>query len=214
MAASPPGLVVQIGHHRIEAGTPELERAVEQENGVARIAGLPDTLNPAIIDPAKARALVQAISPADAAALGGKALLLSPSLLRIGASSPTTPGSFAGPVAVTVVDTHGAAVSARAAAPVDCALARQQAAAARTEFAAAEQGVARQEAAKPADNPGLVALSDARSRRFAVATVWKENAAAALECAPGDAAAQQDHAAASQAVSATVQAPRRGMPSR
>ncbi len=212
MAASPPGLVVQIGRSQVDPATPELEAAILRANGSAAMAGLPDTLNPAIIDPAKARALVHALTLSGTAALGGRALLFSPALLRIGTSAPTTVASFSGTVALQVVDTHGQAVSARATAKVDCALARQQAAAARAAFTGAGPGVRKQEAAKPADHAGLVSLSEAKSRQFAIATVWKENARAALDCAPADAAARKDLDAAERAVSATVQAPRTGMP--
>jgi hypothetical protein len=172
--------------------------AIAAANLRARSAGLPDWFNPSLVDPAKAEALLTALSSPSGEAvapLAGRALWLDPTALRIGTSSPTTVASFSGPIKLEVTHDHGETVSARAAVPVDCALARERAAEARrlTEQADRDYQAATGDAIMPA-----------RLRRQALSWVWFDNASAYAVCVPNDAAAATDRDAADHMAKASV----------
>lgn len=166
--------------------------AIGRANARAQLDGLDATLNPSLIDPARALALIAALPEAAVVQLGGLSLYLNAPDLPIKSTSPTTPASFAGLEGIEVVDRQGDTALVRLKVPIDCALAERQAAAARLAIAAVGEEVTRLEAAKAtADSAGLRALSAARARRFAIACAWYENAAAVQYCSPGDAAAKE-----------------------
>jgi hypothetical protein len=74
--ADVPTLLVRVGYKVVPAAqTAAVAAAVDASNGFQRIPGLPDRLNPGIIDPAKAAALLAALQRMGAPALapiGGK----------------------------------------------------------------------------------------------------------------------------------------------
>lgn len=172
--------------------------AISAANLRARSAGLPDAVNPSLIDPAKAEALLTALTGPSSAALAplaGRALWLDPTALRIGTSSPTTVASFSGPITLEVTHDHGETVSARAAVPVDCDLARARAADARR-------------LTQQADRDYQAATGDAvmpvRLRRQALSWAWFDNASAYAACAPNDKVAAEDRDAADRMAKAAV----------
>ncbi len=188
------GWKVEIGRAVLDASSPEAVAAIEAENARNSLPGLPDELNPRMIDTAKWRALVGALSPGAAEVLGGRPLFLDPVGLRIAASSPTKPASFGPSTRLTAGDTVGDAIMARSDAPYDCDLARARAQAARKQTQGADQQVkaleSRQEAA-----------AMERQVRYAAALAWRENATAAAGCQPGDPQAAAEQRAAEQAAS-------------
>lgn len=172
--------------------------AIAAANARARDPALPDAFNPAIIDPAKAEALLSALlqpSGEALAPLGGRVLEFNAMALRIGTSSPTTAASFRRPFTLQVAGEHGETVSARAVAPVDCDVARDRAAEARRRTEAAD----RDYQAATGD-----AVMPARLRRSALSRVWFDNASAQAACAPDDPAAAADRDAADRAMKASV----------
>lgn len=185
---------MRIGYAMIEASAREdVARAIAAANDKARIPGLSDALNLGIIDPAKARALLDGLAVDAAAVLGGRALDFDGGALRISTASPTLVASFVAPVRLMVESEHGAAVTARAEVAVACDLARSGAAAA---HARAMEGDREVRALELGGNGA--ALSAAKRLRYAVALTWAGNAGFAAACAPGDAgvAADRDAAAA------------------
>lgn len=185
---------LRIGHATVKAGdTAALHAAIAAANERERMKDLPDTLNPALIDPAKADAFAAALvrTPAIAAPLSGRILLATPMSLRIGTSSPASPASFAAPFALEVTSEHGDVVIASAKVPVDCTQARDRAAEARRRTEEAE----RQYQAAKGD-----AIMPIRLRKQALSRAWIDNASAYAACVPGDAAAKADRDAADRAM--------------
>jgi hypothetical protein len=191
--AQPAGLRVRVGHETVAAGdAAALDAAIARSNAATRIAGLPDALNPSIIDAAKAHALLAALQalPAGALAnLAGRSLYLNGPDLPVRATSPATPANFARLSGIEDFDAQGDTVLVRLALRPDCDLARAQATAARAAMAEAAAEVARledrQQAETASDRGGVLAeLSVARSRRAAIAGAWHENAAAVARWTP------------------------------
>src|ERR1051326_4525474 len=137
MAQAPasPGFRIRIGGSTVDAANqPAVAAAIDAANAHARWQGVPDGLNPRLLDPVRVQALLAAIAalPASARAKpGDHALLLDSPGLPVKASSPSTPASFAHLTGIEVTDTQGDAVEVRVAMPLDCELARQNAAAAK-----------------------------------------------------------------------------------
>jgi len=209
-AAAATGLRVRVGRVTVDAAdAPGVDAAIAQSNARLRLALLADALNPSIIDPAKAHALLAALAklPASALApLGGHSLYLNAPDLPIKTTSPTTPASFAQLAGIAAADVQGDTVLVRLRIKLDCDLARTQAAAARQALDAIKPVVAQYQAARDAatgeaEAQALHDLSAARLRRFAIAGAWAENAAAASACAPGDAQLRAENAAAQRATS-------------
>ena len=216
--SAPPPLKLRIGFITVDASqTAEVSAALEKSNAHQRIAGLPDTLNPGVIDPAKATALLNAIAkmPPDAQApFTGNTLYLNGGDLGIGASAPTTEASFAEPFTLAAIDTDNGLVTAQAKIQPDCTLAKSRAGEARHQFGLAEQEVQAltTESAKSGGGDTLRSLSAARSRRYAIAQVWRENAAAVAACSPNDAEAAKELAHAKHLAKTTIVPPTNGMP--
>ena len=220
--SDPAPLKLRIGFITVDAAnTGDVIGALEKSNARQRLPGLPDTLNPGIIDAAKLAALLKAIEtmPADAKApVASNTLYLNGGELGVGASAPTTIETFAKPFTITAIETDNGLVTARASISPDCALAKSRAAEARRQFDHTDQEVealtAKREAAtgKPDEGTALRDLSGAKSRRFAIAQTWQENAAATVACAPNDTAAAKDLAHAKHMADKTIVPPSTGMP--
>ena len=200
----------------------ELPPVLDQANRKARLAGLPDHLNPAILDPDKTTAFLTALPklPAETLqSLAGKKLSLDSGGLMLGAAAPTRPATFAGPLKLEIIEEQGDVVHARLILQVDCALAKERAAEARGRIGPASDEVKALEARLPGvsgkpdkEREILDNLSTTRRRRSALAYVWQKSAKAWTECPGTDAAAKADLAAAQAAVDAYAMPLGSGMP--
>lgn len=206
------GIDVRIGHALLRKGTTAaaLGAAIEDYNRDLRLPGLPDHLNPEIIDAAKATSLLAALMrhpQSSLQQLAGKALHLSYAGLRVGAAAPTTPDSFSMPFGLEVVDIQGETVLARVNVPSVMQIVRERSAEARKQLAAEVQQVQsleprlRAAAGTDQDKRLLDELTLVRRRRSAVARVWQASARELSELAVADTAAKADYEAASKAAS-------------
>ena len=221
MTSASIGFNLRVGHDTLTAGTPSeaLLAAVAQWNRASAIEGLPSHLNPETLDPAKVAALLEALPrlpPKQRERLGGGNILyLNAPELMIGASAPTSPASFAAPFEIRVIERQDDLVLARATVPVDCELARARAQEARGRISAAGAEVQALEAKTAAadQQPDLLeSLSQARSRRFAIAAVWRQNAQAWTRCDKASREATKELKAAAAAVKSYAVPPSTGMP--
>lgn len=211
-ASEPIGFRVRIGHTVLPASTERgaLRAAIEQANRGYTQPGLPDALNPDVIDVDKAAALVAALPAIAKLApqlLAGRELLLNHAPLRIGVADPTTAASFAQPFMLQVVDVQGETLLARSTVPLVPEMARARAIEAKAQLAAESERVgpleARLQAAEGAvdrQRAVLDELTPALQRRSALARTWWSNARALGEAPDADAAAKADAAAALKAV--------------
>jgi hypothetical protein len=200
----------------------ELTPAINESNRKARLEGLADQLNPAILDAEKVAAFLAVLPklPAETLrSLAGRTLSLDSAGLMLGASAPTRPATFAGPIRLEIEDVQGDVVHAGLILQVDCARARERAAEARARIKTADDEVKALEARLPAasgtpdkERETLLALSVARRCRSAVAYVWQKNAKAWTECDGADSAAKADLAAAARAVDSYALPLGSGMP--
>ncbi len=171
--------------------------AIATHNARARIADVPDTLNPAIIDPAKAERFAAGLSrqaPDTLARMDGHELMLNGQDYGIGAAEPTRPEEF-GTFTLVIDEVQGRNVVAHTTVPADIALARARAKEAEAALRAAEAVVREVEAA----NVGDEKLSNARRRRAALALAWRTNAGAVAKADPSDATAKSSFDAAQKA---------------
>ena len=211
-ASEPIGFRVRIGHTVLPATTERdaLRAAIEQANRGYTQPGLPDALNPDVIDADKAAALVAAL-PAIAKlapqVLAGRELLLSHAPLRIGAADSTTAASFAQPFELQVVDVQGETLLARSTVPLVPEMARARAIEAKAQLATENERIrpleARLHAAAGAvdrQRAVLDELTPALQRRSALARTWWSNARELSKAPDADAAAKAEAAAALKAV--------------
>jgi hypothetical protein len=206
-SASLDGIALRTGSARIPAvsSAASLRRFVADANAVQRIEGLPDDLNPAILDPDKVVRLAAALPrlpPATLARLAGHELYLDEPGLQVRAAFPSRAESFERPFALQVGEVHGKAVMARVDLLPDLELARSRT----REAASRHRALAEQE---QAGSPGASSRL-ANERRIAVARTWRMNALAWAQAAPSDPEAKHEVAAAEAAVSAAPIAPRGG----
>ena len=191
MAAAP----LRIGDHFLRADDPvAIDAAVTTHNNRGRIPGLDDSLNPFLLDPAKVRAFIAALSAA-APAAGEAALYLNSPDLPLRPTSPVTAEAIAAARAITITETQGRTALIRAEIPVACAEAGRTAETARRALAIA--------ALDPAAAAG--------PRKFALALAWRENALATKSCHPDSADAAADVTQADAAV-ARYGVPMGGLP--
>ncbi len=201
-AGAAPPLRVRVGRETVDGrDTAAVVAAIGRANARARIEGLDDALNPSLVDPVRALALIGALSEATVTALGEFSLYLNAPGLPVRPCSPTSPAGFAKLEGIIILETQGDTALTRPLMSPDCDLARAQAAVAKAALATAQAEVTRLEAAKQAaaTAEALRALSAAKTRRFAIAGAWFENAEAAAACAPEDAEAKAAYEAAEKA---------------
>jgi hypothetical protein len=201
-------LRVRIGGASVDAAdTDAVARAIEAANAHQHWNGVPESLNPRLLDTGRVLALLAAIEKLPAAPralLGHHAVLLDTPGLPVRASSPTTPASFTKLTGVEVGDVQGDAAEIRLTMPLDCALARQNAEAAKQAVETVSGDVAglekaRRTAAGDALTKAMDDLGAAKRARFLLAIAWHENAQADAGCRPGDAEAKAGLAAAAKA---------------
>ena len=221
VASSSIGFNLRVGHETVAAGAPRevLLAAVAQWNRASAIEGLPSHLNPEILEPEKVAALLDALPRLPAKQrqrlTGNHVLYLNAPGLMIGASAPTSPASFAAPFEIRVIERQHDLLMTRATVPVDCELARERAREARERIAGAAGEVKALEAKTGSadQKPDLLeSLSQARSRRFAIASVWRQNAQAWTRCEKTSREAARELKAAAAAVKSYAVPPSTGMP--
>ena len=195
MAAQP--ISLRVGRQTVELpanGPVVAERVaglVEAANMTAHIAGLPDALNPGLIDAAKATGFAAGLAaqpPAILARLAGKAVWLNWEPLGLSTAAPTRSDAFAAGFDLVVDDVQGDNVLAHTNVPIEGGIAKSRAAEAQHAVAVAQAEVQRLEAAGGSAPSGE--LGQARLRRSAAARAWRINARAWASVAPQDTAAK------------------------
>jgi hypothetical protein len=183
-----------------------LAALVAESNAARRIAGLRDEFNPEMLDVEKVQALVRALPAAASALPEGGVLYLNHPPLQLSKGSPVSAAAIGAERTLAIDEVSGSLVKARIASPPDCSLARQQSGRAREEYVRTQAQLAASAGQPPP------AISNLRSRLFASAIVWRENAKAVARCAPQDRAASLLAEEAESAASKSVVAPSHGMP--
>ncbi len=189
------------------ASDAQLAAFIAAANQARQIEGLAEALNPDIIDPDKARHFVAGLARLPApvlARLAGQDLYLDNNALGIQLAAPTHAAGFDLGFTLTIGEIQGGTVLATADVPVDAALAQSRAQAA--EHALSELIAAVEHIEADPQRPGLRL---AQERRYAVARVWRMNAAAWAQAAP-DAAATASLQRATAATGAYAISPRGG----
>jgi len=211
MATSPLDVKLRVGFKvfALVGWKQDLPAALDESNAKVRIEGLPDTLNPEIMDREKAEAFLTALPklPAKARkAISGKTLYLNNPDLMLGVTAPTRAAAFNGEFTLAIAQVQGDLVMARSMVAVDCGLARDRAREAREKVRASEDETKQMEAKLPSvsgspdkEKELLTALSNAKSRRFALALVWRENSQAWAACPDAPKTAKSDLKAAQEA---------------
>ena len=192
--------MLRVGSKSVPLSTPAAEVAslVDASNREHRIDGVPDELNPAIIDPVKAAGFVAALpsQPANVLAkLAGHSLWLNWADLGLQATAPTRREAFAAHVELVIDNANLKQVAAHTSIPFDSQLARAKA----TE---AQSALARDEATANLESQGqttLDARDSTRRRRSALAQAWLNNATVWAKAEPANSVAQSSLAAASKA---------------
>jgi hypothetical protein len=183
---------------------------VARANAGRHIEGLPDEMNPSLLDADKVvhlAANLQRLPPATLAKLAGHDLYLDDPGLQVHAAFPSHAENFDAGFHLDIAEIQGKTVLARVDLPPDLGLARERARNAALRFGALSDDVAQLENAKPVD---IGALRLAKERRLAAARYWRMNARAWAQAAPGDSAAASAAGAADAAARAAAIAPRAG----
>jgi hypothetical protein len=202
--APEPSFALRVGGDTIPArGLPprvnaaELAARIEEANQRRRLAGLPDELNPDIVDPAKAAAFASGLAAQPDETLGrlaGRELALTWEDLGLLSASPTRVADFAAPFRLVIDEVKGPRVWAHTTVTADPARARAGARAAEAALSKAHRVVTK------LDRPSAAASGDdvaaARLRRSAILRAWLVNARAWLAGAPEDPKAKAALAAA------------------
>jgi hypothetical protein len=221
-------ITIRIGHRQIDP-TPEvlsqIRDAVGLSNQSARLPGLEDTLNPAVLDLAKVEAFLQGLPnlPDETLAqLQSRVLYLNTSKLRLGTASPITVASLTQGYTLTVpYRPLGQLIQPTLNAAIDIEHAQTLANQAREATQQFNQEVEDLEArvtelqSQPRSESlgeALRSLSLARSKRFAAATVWRDNSTALANTDPTNPTFTADAEAARQAATTYVSPPWTGMP--
>lgn len=206
------GIELIVGSERIAPEDATMEHildAVERHDQRARISGLPDELNPGVLDPSRVQAFVDGLGRVPSAVLDkldGRAIALLSEGLGLGVASPVDAETLARGYTLELPAHLGAAVLPVARAAPDPARALALARRAREATAALDAEVARLERAS---GPALL---DAKHRRFAAAKTWAAASRALADLHAGDVALADDARAAIEAVRRSVTMPRTGMP--
>jgi hypothetical protein len=214
-------ITTRVGHQEIAPGEGTLARvltAVENSNARGRLPGLPDDLNPVILDAEKVKAFLNslpAVPANDLERLRDRILYLNSSGLQLGSASAITPSILRSGYRLHVTDgPAGKIADVRLEAPIDKGLARARATKAKDTVGAMNREVEALEQKKKAgaDSELLIALSTAQRKRYAAASVWRDltKALAALE--PENSELQAEAKAAKEAASKYIVAPWTGMP--
>ncbi len=199
-----PSISLQLGRKTVpfSSSPREIAALVDGYNRRWHIEGLPDGLNPAIIDPDKTAGLVAGLHaqpPAVLARLAGNSLLLDWASLGLGTTAPTHREAFAGKFDLIVENVQIRQVMAHTSVPFDAQLARDKSAEAQSALVKANADVTAAEGRRP---PIPNEVGDMRFRRSAIAQTWLNNAEAWAKAEPSNSAAQSSLAAATKAFEA------------
>jgi hypothetical protein len=195
MAADPIGLragdeVLRLpASGEVRAG--QVAALVEAANRTAHIEGLPDALNPDLLDQAKAIRLAAGLAmqpPAILQRLADHDLWLNWERLGLSTVAPTRPEAFAAGFELVIDDIQGRHVLAHTTVPIDPGLAQSRCMEAQRALAAVQTEVQRLEAAGAGGSPDVLGL--ARLRRSAIARTWRIEARAWATARPQDPAAK------------------------
>jgi hypothetical protein len=184
--------------------------AVARHDAGARIPGLPDELNPFVLDPARVRAFVEGLGAVPAAVLDrldDRAIVLASEGLGLSTSSVVDAEAIARGYTLDLPADLGSMVQPGLRAPIDVNLGRTRAARARDAVARFDAEVAQLEREKR-DAEAF----EAKHRRFAAAKVWAAASRALSAMDPADGALAEEARAAIEAVRRFVVRPRTGMP--
>ena len=187
-------ITFRIGYTQIEQGPDvglKVKAAVEENNQKARLEGLEDDLNPEILNLAKVEAFLQELPKLPKEVLEqlqGRILYLNAPTLKLSTATAITVETLKQGYSLTVPEVaQGEIVQPTLKAAIDKTRAQDLVERARLATAAFNQEVEKLEATVDKDSAlGLRQLSLARSQRFAVSMVWKNNSLALLETEPAN----------------------------
>lgn len=213
-------ITVRIGYAEIgpepEVGL-KVKAAVEENNQKARLEGLEDDLNPEIIDLAKVEAFLLGLPKLPEETLEqlrGRVLYLNAPTLYLEAASAVTVETLSqGYTLVVPQVARGGIVQPTLKAAIDKSRAQDLVNRARPATTAFNLEVEKLEATVSEDSAsGLRQLSLARSQRFAVSIVWKNNSLALLQAEPANEIFKADFKQAEKAAAEYVAPSWIGMP--
>ncbi|HUS60029.1 MAG TPA: hypothetical protein VMX76_01460 [Nevskiaceae bacterium] len=213
-------IIIRIGYAQIKPNADMGERvrlAVEQNNQKARLEGLEDDLNPEVLDLAKVEVFLEGLPKLPEEILGqlrGRVLYLNAPTLYLGTATGITAETLRqGYTLVVSQVAQGGVVQPTLKATVDKNRAQDLVMRARPATAAFNQKVEKLEATVDKDSASeLRQLSLARSQRFAVSIVWKNNSLALLQVEPENEIFKADAEKAKKAAAEYVAPSWIGMP--
>jgi len=217
---NPSQITLRIGYTEIEL-KPDIDlkvkAAVEENNQRARLEGLEDDLNPEILDLAKIEAFLQGLPKLPEEVLDqlrGRVLYLGAPTLDLGTATAVTVETLKQGYSLTVPQVaQGGIVQPTLKAVIDKSRAQDLVKRARSATVAFNQKVEKLEATVSKDSAfGLRQLSLARSQRFAVSIVWKNNSLALMRAEPKNEIFKADAKQAEEAVAKYVAPSWIGMP--
>ncbi len=219
-------ITTRAGHAEIppsrEASASILE-AVERSNRGARLAGLPDELNPVVIDPSKVQAFLSGLpklSDESLKKLRGRTLYLNDPALLLHSASPVTVDALRSGFQLAVPEGAASRIApAHMIVPIDFTLARERATSAKQMMETFDDEVVslekkhRKESIDGKEEADLLkALSNTRAKRYSTATVWRDLTAALARKEPKNKALQAEAQAAKKTAARFIVAPWTGMP--
>jgi len=213
-------ITIRVGGHDIhpsESATAEVMAAVEGSAKSGRLDGLPDDLNPAVLDKGKVSAFLSALSkvpPSTLERLRGSTLYLNDPRLKLYAYSEAAAAALSQGYTLDVMAAvPGELAQAHLEVTIDPKATRARASRAKHAMEEADRAVAGLEKGSPnPDSASLVALSSAKRKRYAAATAWRELIAALAKRHPDDLHLQSELSQSREAASRYIVAPWTGMP--
>lgn len=202
-----------------EGASAAIIAAVQKSEGSGRITGLPDDLNPVVLDKDKVEAFLSALPKVAGSALEKlrrRTLHLNNPSLQLHSYSAVTPAALRHGYTLEVDNApEGSIANVQLDAAIDPKLGRERADRAKKAMQDADREVAELEKKKRqpnADSALFVAHSNAQRKRYAAASVWRDLVSALATRDSNHRALQSEAAEAKQAASKYIVAPWTGMP--
>lgn len=213
-------ITIRIGYTEIEPGPDaglKVKSAVEENNQKARLEGLDNDLNPEVLDLGKVEAFLEGLPKLSEEILDqlrGRILYLNAPTLSLGTATAITAETLRQGYTLIVPEVvQGGIVQPTLKATIDKNRAQDLVMRARPATAAFNQKVEKLEATVDKDSASeLRQLSLARSQRFAVSIVWKNNSLALLQAEPANEIFKADVEKAKKAAAKYVAPSWIGMP--
>jgi hypothetical protein len=221
-------VTIRVGHTQIEPSTDASKRitsAVDQHNQNIRIPGLDDQLNPGVLDPEKITAFLgnlHSLPEETMQQLQNKILYLNAPTLLLGTASPVTSEILKNGYSLVISHGNkGQLIQPTLNAPIDKTRARDIANRAREATTQFNQDVERLESQVAAiqnqtesEDLGVVLreLSQAKSKRFAAASVWRDSITALAKVEPENQSLLTEVQEAQEAAQKYISPPTTGMP--